>query len=115
MFADEGEKVAAVVPKDKLHEIIALLPKLKSADDAVLADVVNGGDLRKAFGQCHCLLQHRHCPVTDIRSSSRLSRSLYSLSLMAMHYLTATVCCSFSAVFVCTLSYQISCPSRLDS
>lgn len=52
VFADEGEKVAAVIPQEKLHDVMALLPKLKAADDAVLADVVNGGDLKKAFGRC---------------------------------------------------------------
>lgn len=50
VFADEGEKVAAAIPQENLHDVIALLPKLKAADDAVLSDVVSGGDLKKAFG-----------------------------------------------------------------
>ncbi|KAK4498651.1 hypothetical protein PRZ48_009161 [Zasmidium cellare] len=53
IHADEGERVVAVIPRDLLHDVATLLPRLKNADDAVLDDVVNGADLKKAFGEQH--------------------------------------------------------------
>lgn len=70
VFADEGERVAAVIPQDKLHAVMALLPKLKTADDGVLTDVVKGGDLKKAFGENLDVLQQHFGSITDILSSS---------------------------------------------
>lgn len=43
-----------MVPQDKLEEVLALLPKLKAADDDVLSDVVGGMDLKKSFGMLAC-------------------------------------------------------------
>ena len=49
LCADEGENVVCVIPKDKLQEVADLLPKLKKADDGVLADVQKGVDFLTAL------------------------------------------------------------------
>jgi len=49
LCADEGEGVICVIPKSKLHEVAALLPTLKEADDGVLKDVQNGADFPTAL------------------------------------------------------------------
>jgi regulator of RNase E activity RraA len=46
---DEAEKGIVVIPNEKLAEVAELLPGLKEADDAVLRDVRDGVDLKKAF------------------------------------------------------------------
>jgi regulator of RNase E activity RraA len=42
---DEGERSIVVIPKEKLQEVMAKLPILKTASDAVLADIENGSPL----------------------------------------------------------------------
>ena len=48
LCADEGEGVVCVIPRQKLEEVIALLPTLKEADDGLLRDVQNGVDFPTA-------------------------------------------------------------------
>ncbi|KAK5108044.1 hypothetical protein LTR62_008818 [Meristemomyces frigidus] len=47
--ADEGEGVVCVIPRDKLQQVVELLPVLKRADDGVLADVRKGVDFATAL------------------------------------------------------------------
>ncbi|KAK4554228.1 hypothetical protein LTR86_008756 [Recurvomyces mirabilis] len=49
LCADEGEGVICVIPNDRLQEVADLLPKLKKADDGVLADVQKGEDFLTAL------------------------------------------------------------------
>jgi regulator of RNase E activity RraA len=42
---DEGERSIVVIPKERLQEVMAKLPILKKASDAVLADIENGSPL----------------------------------------------------------------------
>ncbi|KAK4629323.1 hypothetical protein CLAFUW4_07956 [Fulvia fulva] len=49
--ADEAEQVVAVIPREKLVEVVEMLPRLKRADDQVLRDVADGVDLRTSFGE----------------------------------------------------------------
>ncbi|KAF2164261.1 hypothetical protein M409DRAFT_25604 [Zasmidium cellare ATCC 36951] len=70
IHADEGERVAAVIPQDRLHDVATVLPRLKNADDAVLEDVVSGGDLKKAFGQYLVLSGLDEDAVADFVPSS---------------------------------------------
>jgi regulator of RNase E activity RraA len=46
---DDGESVSCVIPRERLEEVFNILPKLKEADDAVLADVQRGVGLKEAF------------------------------------------------------------------
>ncbi|KAM0716574.1 hypothetical protein Q7P37_008019 [Cladosporium fusiforme] len=48
---DEAESGIVVIPKEKLREVVELLPKLKEADDAVLEDARGGLGLKEAFGK----------------------------------------------------------------
>lgn len=49
LCADEGEQVMTVIPREKLKDVMALLPRFKAADDAILKDVQQGDDLAKSF------------------------------------------------------------------
>lgn len=49
LCADEGEQVMTVIPREKLKDVMALLPNFKAADDAILRDVQQGDDLAKSF------------------------------------------------------------------
>lgn len=54
-----------VIPQEKVEEVSILLPRLKQADDAVLADVESGMDLKTSFGE----LPHqslRRCEFADV-------------------------------------------------
>lgn len=42
VVSDEAEGACCVIPKDKLEEVLRLLPKHKEADDGLLADVQGG-------------------------------------------------------------------------
>lgn len=50
LVADEGEMVACVIPKDKLDEVMKLLPMHKEADDGLLKDIQDGKDFASAIG-----------------------------------------------------------------
>ncbi|KAK7533785.1 DlpA domain-containing protein [Phyllosticta citribraziliensis] len=47
--ADENSVVA--IPKDKVEEVLKLLPKLTEADDRCMADVRAGGSVKEAFAK----------------------------------------------------------------
>lgn len=47
--ADEGEMVSCVIPRDKLDEVLELLPKQKEADNGLLKDVQEGMDFKEAI------------------------------------------------------------------
>lgn len=49
LCADEGERVLCVIPRERLEDVVAVLPKLKEADDAVLEDARKGVDLKTSF------------------------------------------------------------------
>lgn len=49
--ADEGECVVNVIPRDKLDEVLKLLPVHKEADDGLLKDVQNGMDFKTAIAR----------------------------------------------------------------
>lgn len=49
---DEAERGVVVIPKEKLREVVELLPRFKEADDAVLEDVRRGVGLQEAFRKC---------------------------------------------------------------
>jgi regulator of RNase E activity RraA len=46
--ADEGDMTIVVIPREQLEQVFALLPTLKEASDAVLAEVENGMPLFEA-------------------------------------------------------------------
>jgi regulator of RNase E activity RraA len=48
MIADEGERGAVVIPREKLKEVVDLLEVQKKADDGLLEDVKNGMSLADA-------------------------------------------------------------------
>ncbi|KAK5119785.1 hypothetical protein LTR85_007361 [Meristemomyces frigidus] len=49
LCADEGERGCVVIPREKLEELMAMLPGLKEADDRCVADVQAGVDVTEAF------------------------------------------------------------------
>lgn len=49
LCADESERGCVVVPREKLEELMAMLPGLKEADDRCVADVQAGVDVTEAF------------------------------------------------------------------
>ncbi|GAB7350473.1 hypothetical protein MBLNU459_g1070t1 [Dothideomycetes sp. NU459] len=49
LFVDSEERGAVVIPQDKLDEVLKMLPGLKAADDAVVADVQMGMNVQEAF------------------------------------------------------------------
>lgn len=49
LFADEAEMVCCVIPRDKLKEVMELLPVHKEADDGLLKDVQNGMGFKEAI------------------------------------------------------------------
>lgn len=51
LVADEGEMVSCVVPREKLGEVLKLLPVQKKADDGLLRDVQGGMGFREAIGR----------------------------------------------------------------
>lgn len=48
IFADPLEGVV-LIPQQILDEVLALMPKLVEADNKVMKDVVNGGNVFEAF------------------------------------------------------------------
>ena len=48
---DEGELVVNVIPREKLDDVLALLPLQKEADDGLLKDVQNGMDFKTAVAR----------------------------------------------------------------
>lgn len=49
---DEAERGVVVIPREKLGDVLELLPRLKEADEAVLEEVRGGRvGLREAFGK----------------------------------------------------------------
>ncbi|KAK5175551.1 uncharacterized protein LTR77_000690 [Saxophila tyrrhenica] len=49
LVADEGEMVCCVIPKERLGDVMGLLPKHKKADDGLLQDVQNGMGFKEAI------------------------------------------------------------------
>ena len=49
LVADEGELVACVIPRDKLDEVMKLLPVHKEADDGLLMEMQNGMGFKEAI------------------------------------------------------------------
>ena len=49
IVADEGELMCCVIPREKLDEVMKLLPVQKEADEGLLSDVKNGLDFRSAI------------------------------------------------------------------
>ena len=49
IVADEGEMACCVIPREKLDEVLQLLPVQKEADDGLLNDVTNGMDFNSAL------------------------------------------------------------------
>ena len=49
LVADEGEMVCCVIPREKLGEVLDLLPMHKEADDGLLADVQGGMGFKDAI------------------------------------------------------------------
>lgn len=49
IVADEGEMACCVIPREKLDEVMELLPVQKEADDGLLNDVKNGMDFKTAI------------------------------------------------------------------
>ena len=49
LCADEGECVCSVIPRDKLDEVLKLLPVHKDADDGLLKDVQGGMGFKEAI------------------------------------------------------------------
>lgn len=49
LVADEGEMVCVVIPREKLGEVMKLLPKHKEADDGLLGDVQGGMGFKEAI------------------------------------------------------------------
>lgn len=49
LVADEGERVCCVIPRDRLKEVMELLPKHKEADDGLLGDVKDGMGFKDAI------------------------------------------------------------------
>jgi len=49
LCADEGDRAVIVIPRELLHKVLELLPKLKEASDNVLEDVRNGLTLPNAI------------------------------------------------------------------
>jgi len=48
---DEAERAIVVIPREKLQQVIAKLPALKKASDAVLVDIENGSTLFDSTGR----------------------------------------------------------------
>jgi hypothetical protein len=46
---DPSERGAVAIPKDKVEQVLDLLPKLTQADEKVLKDVAEGGAVGPAF------------------------------------------------------------------
>lgn len=51
LVADEGEMACCVIPRDKLDDVMELLPTQKEADDGFLNDVQNGMDIKSALSR----------------------------------------------------------------
>jgi regulator of RNase E activity RraA len=51
MVADEAEMVCCVIPREKLREVLGLLPVHKEADDGLLEDVRGGMGFKEAIGR----------------------------------------------------------------
>lgn len=51
LCADEGEMVVNVIPKEKLDDVLKLLPIQKEADDGLLKDVQNGMSFKEAIAR----------------------------------------------------------------
>lgn len=51
LVADEGEMACCVIPRDKLNDVMQLLPIQKEADDGFLKDVMNGMDIKSALSR----------------------------------------------------------------
>ncbi|KAK8254274.1 DlpA domain-containing protein [Phyllosticta capitalensis] len=51
IMLDGAENSAVAIPKDKLDEVLKLLPKLTEADDKCMADVLAGGSVKEAFAK----------------------------------------------------------------
>ena len=47
--ADEGEGGCVVIPREKVEDVVAMLPKLKEIDDKCVADVQAGVDVTTTF------------------------------------------------------------------
>ncbi|KAK4980914.1 hypothetical protein LTR28_012401, partial [Elasticomyces elasticus] len=51
VFADAEERGVVVIPKDRLEEVVEMLPRLKEADEKCLEDVRSGIDVAEAFAR----------------------------------------------------------------
>lgn len=49
LVADEGEMACCVIPRERLDDVLELLPVQKEADDGLLEDVQNGMDFNSAL------------------------------------------------------------------
>lgn len=49
LCADEGERGCVVIPREKLDELMTMLPALKETDDRCVADVQAGVDVTETF------------------------------------------------------------------
>ncbi|KAL1297344.1 hypothetical protein AAFC00_004889 [Neodothiora populina] len=49
LFADASERGVVVIPRNRLSELLEMLPAVKAADDAVFADVEAGVSVQEAF------------------------------------------------------------------
>lgn len=48
---DPAENSAVVIPKDKVDEVLELIPKLTEADEKCMTDVLAGGTVKAAFAK----------------------------------------------------------------
>ena len=49
MLVDPTERGPVVIPRENLEIVLDMLPGIKRADDAVVDEVLNGMNVKKAF------------------------------------------------------------------
>ena len=64
LVADEGEMACCVIPREKLDDVMELLPIQKEADDGFLNDVKSGMDIKSALSRWP-----KHYSISDPKPS----------------------------------------------
>lgn len=49
VMVDQDEKAVVAIPRDRVAEVLELLPGLVKTDERVLVDVEGGGSVKEAF------------------------------------------------------------------